>query len=113
MAFWAVSLSYYGQSPYIIPVVFHVIHENGPENISDAQILDQIRILNRDYSNPDTNIITDSFRSIVADCDIEFRLATKDPQGNCTKGIVQFHYGFPKKLYPPEGSIFIGRCVPP
>ncbi len=91
MAFWAVSLSYYGQSPYIIPVVFHVIHENGPENISDAQILDQIRILNRDYSNPDTNIITDSFRSIVADCDIEFRLATKDPQGNCTKGITR-HY---------------------
>jgi hypothetical protein len=35
---------------YIIPVVFHVIHTNGPENISKAQIEDQIRILNQDFS---------------------------------------------------------------
>src|ERR1043166_3094990 len=36
--------------PRVIPVVFHVIHEGGAENISRAQILDQIRILNLDYS---------------------------------------------------------------
>jgi hypothetical protein len=35
---------------YIIPVVFHVIHNYGPENISKAQIEDQIRILNEDYN---------------------------------------------------------------
>ncbi len=29
---------------YTIPVVFHVLHQYGPENISDAQIYDQISI---------------------------------------------------------------------
>ena len=40
----------------IIPVIFHVIHEGGAENISKAQILDQLRILNEDLNrkNPDT-----------------------------------------------------------
>ena len=32
-------------SIFIIPVVFHIIHENGTENISDAQIQDAVRIL--------------------------------------------------------------------
>ncbi|MFM7813449.1 MAG: hypothetical protein ACKO66_02915, partial [Flavobacteriales bacterium] len=40
----------------VIPVVFHVLHMNGPENITDAQILDQMFVLNRDYNklNADT-----------------------------------------------------------
>ena len=40
---------------YIIPVVFHVIHEGGSENISFEQIEDQMRILNEDFArlNPD------------------------------------------------------------
>lgn len=88
------SLFYFSQvsnrtTNYIIPVVFHVIHENGSENISDEQIRDQIRILNRDYSNPDTSVIIDSFKPLIADCEIEFRLATIDPQGNCTNGITR------------------------
>ena len=29
---------------YIIPVVFHVIHKGGTENISDAQIMDQMSV---------------------------------------------------------------------
>ncbi len=74
---------------YIIPVVFHVIHDNGVENISEEQILDQIRILNRDYTNPDTIPIIDTFKPLIADCEIEFRLATKDPNGNCTRGITR------------------------
>src|SRR5262245_32491899 len=31
---------------YIIPIVFHVIHNYGQEDISDAQIEDEVRILN-------------------------------------------------------------------
>ena len=38
------------RAKYIIPVVFHVIHVNGEENISKAQILDQMRIINEDFS---------------------------------------------------------------
>ncbi len=71
----------------IIPVVFHVIHENGIENISQAQIMDEIRIMNEDYrkkvgTNGGTN--TDA---LAADMEIEFRLAQYDPNGNKHDGI--------------------------
>ncbi|MES2514413.1 MAG: M43 family zinc metalloprotease [Bacteroidota bacterium] len=74
---------------YTIPVVFHVLHQNGPENISDAQIIDGINILNRDMRklNADTINITSKFRPLASDVNIVFALAKLDPQGNCTNGI--------------------------
>ena len=73
----------------VIPIVFHIIHNYGVENISDAQVLDQVRILNEDFrrNNFDTSLIVAAFKPIAADCEIEFRLATIDPDGNCTSGI--------------------------
>src|SRR4051812_14173697 len=40
---------------YTIPIVFHVLHEYGSENISDAQVYDAVDILNQDFRkmNPD------------------------------------------------------------
>jgi len=74
---------------YIIPVVFHVIHDNGEENISDAQIFDAMEILNADFRklNADTGQIVAGFVDIAADIDVEFRLAKRDPLGNCHSGI--------------------------
>lgn len=74
---------------YTIPVVFHVIHNYGVENISDAQILDGLDILNKTFRKQlaDTGSIVAAFKPIHADCDIEFRLAQLDPSGNCTSGI--------------------------
>jgi len=75
---------------YTIPVVFHIIHKYGPENITDAQVQDAIAILNRDFrkKNADTSAIaTQHFKDIASDCEIEFKLAKKDPSGNCTNGI--------------------------
>jgi PKD repeat protein len=74
---------------YIIPVVVHVIHNYGAENISTAQILDGISILNKTFRKQaaDTGSIVAVFKPIHADTDIEFRLATIDPDGNCTSGI--------------------------
>jgi PKD repeat protein len=74
---------------YIIPVVFHVVHNYGPENISKAQIEDCIRVINEDFRkmNSDTSVIIPEFKGIAADCEIEFRLAKIDPDGNCTDGI--------------------------
>ncbi len=74
---------------YTIPVVFHVLHQNGPENISDAQIADAITILNRDMRklNADTINVTTKFKNLVSDIRVEFRLARLDPNGNCTNGI--------------------------
>jgi PKD repeat protein len=78
---------------YIIPVVVHVFHQNGSENISDAQIQSEIAQLNKSFRklNSDTNRVRSFFKDIAADAQIEFRLAKKDPQGNCTNGIVRFY----------------------
>ncbi len=77
------------QTIYTIPVVFHVIHNNGPENISDEQILNGLSILNRDFAlqNADISLVVSAFENITADIGIQFALATKDPDGNCTRGI--------------------------
>lgn len=75
----------------VIPVVFHIIHVYGAENISDAQIQDGLARLNVDYNlqNTDTADTYPLFKSRAADCEIEFRFAKKDPNGNCTSGIVR------------------------
>ena len=75
----------------IIPVVFHIIHDYGSENISKAQVLDALSIINEDFRklNSDTGQIVAAFQGIAADCEIEFRLANIDPWGNCTDGITR------------------------
>lgn len=77
--------------PKIIPVVFHVIHEGSSENISKAQILNQVETMNLDFRrlNADTVDTPIPFQPLSADCNIEFRLAQLDPNGNCTDGIVR------------------------
>lgn len=78
-----------GGQIYTIPVVFHVIHKFGTENISREQILDGLEVLNATFRKqiPDTADIHPDFKPIHADCEIEFALATKDPEGNCHSGI--------------------------
>jgi PKD repeat protein len=77
---------------YTIPVVFHIIHQYGEENISNEQVQNAVDILNRDFRklNADTADIVDAFDELAADTRIEFRLATKDPLGHCTNGIVRY-----------------------
>lgn len=70
---------------YTIPVVVHVIHNGGTENISDAQINSQIQVLNEDFrkmsgTNGDGNGV---------DTKIQFCLAHKNPDGKCCNGIVR------------------------
>ncbi|MEO8087962.1 MAG: M43 family zinc metalloprotease [Bacteroidota bacterium] len=78
---------------YTIPIVFHILHLGGPENISDSQVIDAVRILNRDYAkqNPDTTEIIPAFQSFADSTQIQFELATVDPNGNCTNGIVHYY----------------------
>jgi len=77
---------------YTIPVVFHIIHNFGPENISDAQVKDAIRILNEDFRrlNASSANTIPEFQGIRGDAEIEFKLAQKDPNGNCTNGINRY-----------------------
>ena len=73
----------------IIPIVFHVIHNNGPENISTAQVHDAVDVLNTNFRALNANIdeVIPEFEDLVADIEIEFRLAQRDPNGNCHPGI--------------------------
>ncbi|MEY2905250.1 MAG: hypothetical protein RJA52_1266, partial [Bacteroidota bacterium] len=66
---------------FYIPVVVHILYNTTAQNISDEQILSQIRILNEDFrrTNPDKNNTPSVFQSVAADVKIEFRLATLDP----------------------------------
>jgi len=73
-----------------IPVVVHVIYHYSTENFSDSLVKSQIFALNRDFRklNADTVKIPQAFKGLAADCGIEFRLATVDPQGRATSGII-------------------------
>ena len=74
-----------------IPVVVHVVYNNPTENISAAQILSAIDIINKDYRrlNADASATPLVFEAVAADCGIEFCLATTDPNGNATSGITR------------------------
>ena len=76
---------------YKIPVVFHVLHNEGVEDISDEQIYDALSVLNRDFrkQNADTANVNSDFEGMPADSEIEFVLATKAPNGECFKCITR------------------------
>jgi hypothetical protein len=74
-----------------IPVVVHVVHRTATENISDAQILSQIEVLNADFraTNPDRSSTPSVFTSLIGDARVTFKLADVDPDGNTTDGITR------------------------
>jgi PKD repeat protein len=74
---------------YVIPVVFHIIHNYGNENIANEQIYSAIDMLNKTFrkQRDDTASIVEIFKPLHADTRIEFRLAKRDPNGNCHSGI--------------------------
>ncbi|MFN3939968.1 MAG: zinc metalloprotease, partial [Chitinophagales bacterium] len=80
-----------GAEVITIPVVVHVVYENSTENISDAQVLSQIDVLNEDFRtmNADATSTPAEFAAVAADFEIEFCMATVDPDGNPTTGIVR------------------------
>jgi Pregnancy-associated plasma protein-A/Secretion system C-terminal sorting domain len=71
--------------------VVHVLYKNAAQNISNAQIYSQIDILNADYRrlNADTLNTPAMFDSIAADIEVEFCLASIDPDGNPSNGITR------------------------
>lgn len=80
-----------GSILYTIPVVFHIIHEGGPENISVEQVENAVMHMNLDYQKltSNWNQVQPEFLDLVADIQVEFKLAKLDPNGNCTNGITR------------------------
>ena len=70
-----------------IPVVFHILYNTAGENISEAQVMSQLDILNEDFRR--LNADQDNVWSQAADTQIEFCLASQDPNGNPTDGILR------------------------
>ena len=76
------------QIAYTLPVVIHIIH-NGEAvgsgtNISNAQAMSQITVLNQDFSatNPDVGSVPSVWSALVANTQIQFCAAQVDPNGN-------------------------------
>jgi len=76
---------------FIIPVVWHVVTYNGSGIVTKQSIDDQMLTLNEDFQrlNADKINTRSIFAPYAADIQVEFRLAHKDPNGNCTEGIVR------------------------
>ncbi|HHG84036.1 MAG TPA: PKD domain-containing protein, partial [Bacteroidetes bacterium] len=77
------------EATYIIPTVVHVVQLTSQDLISDACVQSQIDVINEDFQklNADTNLVPASFLPVLGNVEVEFCLATKDPNGNVTTGI--------------------------
>lgn len=74
-----------------IPVVVHVVYNTPVQNVSDEQINSQMVVLNQDFRSLNADIVNvpGVFQDRIGDARVEFTLATVDPQGNPTNGIVR------------------------
>ena len=74
-----------------IPVVVHVVWNTPVQNISDEQVLSQIDVLKKNFRrlNSDTTNTPAPWKSLGADCQIEFKMARRDPNGIPTLGITR------------------------
>lgn len=96
-----------------IPIIFHVLHSGESigtdRNISDAQILSALDVLNEDFNrmNEDTSDTRSMFKSVAADLEIDFCPAKYDTLGNLmpTPGIRRVSYT-QADLFPPPYADF-------
>lgn len=74
-----------------IPVVVHVVYRSNPENITNERIASQMAVLNEDFSrlHADTMLTPAAFKPVVGNPMIQFCLATTDPDGEPTTGILR------------------------
>ena len=83
------SLKLFRGTVFKVPIVFHVVHNNGIEKISREQVLDALENLNKDLRalRADTATVDSAFKHLIADVEVEFVLATKAPDGTCFSGV--------------------------
>ena len=67
-----------------LPVVVHIIHNNGAENITDAQVFQGIQHLNEAFANSGYYDPADGVNT-----QIQFCMAQRDPSNNPTNGITR------------------------
>jgi hypothetical protein len=74
-----------------IPVVFHILYHTPDQNLDRSAIDRLIDALNRDFNkkNADTSNIPPAFKPYAVSMGFEFKLATMDPHGVSTNGIIK------------------------
>jgi len=74
-------------------VVIHVVARDVYQPVSQAQALQQLDVLNNDFAAMGDNInkLPDEFKTLAANAEMHFCLATLDPGGNPTSGITFTH----------------------
>lgn len=77
---------------YDLPIVVHVVHDYGNENISDDVIYEAATYWAQVYmkQNADTISVIPPFVPLIGNPKIRLHLATKDPDGNPTKGVKRY-----------------------
>lgn len=100
------------QTVVTIPVVVHVLYKNATQNISDAQIMSQLAVLNADFRrlNADySSVVPAAFQPFSADMELVFCLATKKSDGSPTTGIerksVASNFNFQNNYYLSSGLL--------
>ena len=73
-----------------IPVVFHVVWQDSAQRVPEDRILAQLATINQDFRrlNADTTQTPGGFVPVATDTEIEFCLASVDPDGFPTSGIL-------------------------
>jgi hypothetical protein len=80
-----------GGGTQTIPVAVHVVYNTTAENVPNSTIMNIIDQMNDDYQalNADYDDVRPEFADARGDAQIEFCLATVDPEGNATTGITR------------------------
>ncbi|HEX8326038.1 MAG TPA: M43 family zinc metalloprotease [Hymenobacter sp.] len=78
-------------TPVVIPVVVHVVYNTAAQNVSQAEIDAQIRVLNEDFAktNADASKIPGAFTGVASATNVQFVLAKRDPSGRATTGVLR------------------------
>ncbi len=92
-----------------IPVIVHVVRHSTDEIVSDATILSQISILNRDFNakNGDIQNVPTEFKDRIANVGIHFCLVSKDSMGQPHTGIIRVNT--PVKAIGLKDSLFSNK----
>lgn len=78
---------------YNIPVVIHIVHDGDclgtGENITDAQAISQLTVMNQDYRKMAGTRGGANSTGLAQDIEINFLLAKRDPVGNPSNGVLR------------------------
>lgn len=85
-----------------IPVVFHVIYSVNANLVPSSRLQSQIDVLNEDFgrTNSDAGNTPAAFQGVAANTNIQFCLATQDPNGNAHSGITRTQSTHANTSYP-------------